>query len=213
MEQASVIVFGASGKTGQQICQKLAEKDVQHFAFVRKGSEDKVKTQSTALIFGSVLNKEDIESAFKSHPLITDVVIALGSRDLKKSFIRSTGTQNILDVMAKLSAGSKIHVISALGVGESWRQLGWFAKLLCKVLLNHAMQDHGLQEEAVVKSGFPFHIIRPVGLTDGVATGKVLVQNAGFLPNNSIARADVALYLVESLLSDRSGFSSICKEE
>ncbi|MBK9452925.1 MAG: NAD(P)H-binding protein [Bacteroidetes bacterium] len=71
------------------------------------------------------------------------------------------------------------------------------------------MQDHGLQEEAIVKSGFPFHILRPVGLTDGVATGKVLVQNAGFLPNNSIARADVALYLVESLLSDRS--ASLCK--
>ncbi len=211
MKNRKVIVFGATGKTGQQICQKLSVNDIQHFAFVRQGSEEKIKTQTTKLIFGNVLDKDDIEPAFMANHF-TDVVIALGSRDLRKSDIRSKGTKNIIDVLNKLSATCKIHVVSALGVGESWTQLNWFSKLICKVLISNAMKDHELQEETIVNSGFEFHIIRPVGLTDGLATGKIIIQNSGILPNNTISRSDAAQYLVDSLLSDQSGFSSICKE-
>ncbi|MFN0204212.1 MAG: NAD(P)-binding oxidoreductase [Bacteroidia bacterium] len=211
MEHRTVIVFGATGNTGQQICQKLEENDIQHFAFVREGSDEKIKTPNTKFIFGSVLNKDDIEAAFSAYHF-TDVVISLGSRDLKNSYIRSKGTKNVLEVLNKLSATCQIHVISALGVGESWSQLNWFSKLICKVLINGTMKDHELQEEAIVNSGLKFHIIRPVALNDGLATGKIIIQNARFLPNNTISRADVAQYLVESLLSNKSGFSSICKE-
>jgi hypothetical protein len=205
-----VIVFGATGKTGQEICKQLNEREIQHTAFIRKGSEEKIKSKNTLLLFGNVLNELEIESVLKTNEF-TDVVISLGSRDLKNSNIRSKGTINIVDALNKLSINCKIHVISALGVNESWNQLNWFGKLICKVLINSTMKDHGLQEEAVVNSSQKFHIIRPVGLTDGMPTGKILNQTEGFLPNNDIARADVAKYLVDSLIADKTGFSCICK--
>ncbi len=205
-----VIVFGATGKTGEKICEQLNEREIQHTAFIRRGSEEKIKSKNTELVYGNVLQEEEIENIFKTTEF-TDVVIALGSRDFKKSNIRSKGTKNIIDVLNKLGVNRKIHVVSALGVNDSWNQLSWFNKLICKILINSTMNDHGLQEDMVVNSGQKFHIIRPVGLTDGIATGKVLNQTKGFLPNNDISRADVAKYIVDNLLADKTGFSSICK--
>jgi hypothetical protein len=206
-----VIVFGATGKTGNKICEQLNENEIQNIAFIRKGSEEKIKSKNTELFYGNVLNKEDIEKAFLANEF-TDVVISLGSRDLKKSSIRSKGTKNIVDILNKLSINCKIHVISALGVNNSWNQLNWFGKLICKVLINSTMKDHGLQEEIVVNSSQKFHIIRPVALTDGMPTGKILNKTEGFLPNNDITRADVAIYLVDGIITEKTGFSSICKE-
>jgi len=205
-----VLVFGATGKTGIKICEQLREHKISHIAFVRKPLENKMVLQNTELIYGNVLNVGDIEKAFKAN-VFTDIVIALGSRDLKNTKIRSTGTKNIVEVLSKLSINCKIHVISALGVGESWAQLDWFGKLICKVLINNTMKDHAAQEEIVINSTYKYHILRPVGLTDGDLTGKTLNQTQGFLPNNQISRADVAKYLVESLINEKIGFSSICK--
>jgi hypothetical protein len=205
-----VIVFGATGKTGQKICEQLNECEIQHTAFIRKGSEEKIKSKNTELFYGDVLNEEDIEKVFKTNEF-TDVVIALGSRDLKKSNIRSKGTKNIVDVLNKLCINCKIHVVSALGVNDSWNQLNWFNKLICNILIKSTMKDHGLQEKIVVNSSQKFHVIRPVALTDGMPTGNILNQTEGFLPNNDIARADVAKYLVDGIVTDYTGFSSICK--
>jgi len=205
-----VLVFGATGKTGIKICEQLNESKISHVAFVRNHPENKTVLQNTELIYGNVLNEADIVNALKANAF-TDIVISLGSRDFKNTNIRSAGTKNILEVLNKLSINCKIHVISALGVGESWAQVDWFGKLICKVLIRNTMKDHEAQEKIVINSNFKFHILRPVGLTDGELTGKTLNQTQGFLPSNQISRADVAKYLVDNLRNDKIGFSSICK--
>jgi len=77
------------------------------------------------------------------------LIIALGSRDMKVKNIRSNGTKNIVDVLNKNNFNSKLHVISAHGVGDSWDRLNWHEKLLSNVFLCKTMTDHGLQEEYV----------------------------------------------------------------
>jgi len=205
-----IIVFGATGKTGIKICEQLHDSQLEHSAFVRKGSENKITTENTELIYGDVLNKADIENVFKSNEY-TDIVISLGSKDLKKSLIRSTGTKNIVDVILEQSIKSKIHIVSAFGVGDSWDEMNWVGKLICKVLIRNTMLDHNLQEEIVTKSLKEFHIVRPVELTNGDLTGKIHDHKEGFLPSSKISRADVAKYLVEAMLNNKNGFSSICK--
>lgn len=204
-----VIVFGATGNTGIQICEQLHACSIPHAAFVRCGSENKMVLENTELIVGDALQCEDIENAFKTNEF-TDVVICLGSRDLKKTHIRTEGSKNIVDVLNKLSIKCKIHVVSALGAGNSWSQLNWFGKLICKILISNTMNDHTAQEAVITKSSHEFHIVRPVGLTDGKLSANVLNQTQGLMPSNQISRADVALYLVESMLLNKTGFSSIC---
>ena len=177
-----------------------------------KQSAKKIENSAVKIKIGNVLNVEDVQQAFDKESF-SDVIIALGSKDLKGSGIRSIGTINIIDTLNSNQSKSHIHVISALGVGESWIQLNWFAKLISNLLINSTMTDHNRQEEYLKNSSLPYHIIRPVGLKDGDSKGEVHVQNEGFLPSNSIQRVDVARFLVGSLLENKTGVSGICQKK
>ena len=206
-----IIVFGATGNTGIKICEELESLNMAHSAFVRKGSEDKIKTKLTNVVVGDVLQKSDIEKAIKGTSY-TDIIIALGSRDLKALNIRSNGTNNIVEVLNESAIKSKLHVISAHGVGNSWDSLKWYEKLISKLLLSKTLKDHELQENIVSSNLGGFHIIRPVALKNSEATENILSVSEGPLPNGDISRADVAKFLVEGMLSDQTGFSSICRK-
>ena len=206
----NVIVFGATGKTGACICTELENNNIPYSVFVRKESSKKITDTSIKIITGDVLNAQDVQLAFIDKKY-TDVIVALGSKDLKKSNIRSIGTKHIVNAIKDTQPNTPIHIISALGVGNSWDQLKGPAKLMCKVLISNTMKDHNKQEEFVTNNTYPYHIIRPVGLKDGDSTG-VHVQNEGYLPSNSIQRVDVAQFLVQSLLDDKRGFSGICQK-
>ncbi len=206
----NVIVFGATGKTGIQICRELEIEKLTYAVFVRENSFNKLVNSSVLIKQGDVLNAHDVESAFNDEDF-TDVIIALGSKDLKNTKIRSIGTKNIVDAMTKTESKANIHVLSALGIGESWSQLKWPAKLISNVLIKSTMNDHSKQEDAVRASSLPHHIIRPVALKDGESDGEAHVQNVGFLPSNSIQRVDVARFIVKNLLDNKQGRSGICE--
>lgn len=206
-----VIVFGATGKTGIQICKELELNNVTYSVFVRETSSDKITNQIIKIKKGDVLNEQEVNRAIENEEY-TDVIIALGSKDLKGSGIRSKGTQNIVKALIKSKCSASIHVISALGVGDSWNQLKWHGKLICNLLIKSTMNDHTEQENIVIENSNPYHIIRPVGLKDGESIGDVHIQNDGFLPSNSIQRADVAKYLVKSLFDNKTGISGICQK-
>lgn len=204
-----VIIFGATGNTGLEICKTLDAKEINHFAFVRKGSEQKIKTNSTTVVSGDVLQASDVKNAFKEQ-VFTDVIIALGSRNFREGGIRYNGTKNIIESLMANGIEAKIHVISANGVGSSWSNLKWNEKLMCKLFIGKAMKDHELQEEIVCSNSGGYHIIRPVGLKNEPGTGKILAEAEAALPNSSISRADVATYLVDSMNDGISGIHSIC---
>jgi nucleoside-diphosphate-sugar epimerase len=206
--EKNILLFGATGKTGIQLCEELKRRNIPTSAFVREESSDKLKSDGLRIKIGDVLNLKDVEAAFQNEAY-TDVIIALGSKALKKSIIRSKGTEHIIQAMGVNPKKSKIHLISALGVGDSWNQLKWHAKLLSNMLLKSVMNDHQKQEELVTNSPYPYHIIRPVGLKDGESLGDYHVQTEGFLPDNTILRADLAKYLVQSMVENKSGFSAI----
>ena len=208
----NVIVFGATGKTGKQLCKELESENIKYSVFVREASSKKLSADPAKIIVGDVLNSRDVDRALGEEDF-TDVIIALGSKDLKNSKIRSTGTRFIVDTLnQKQNNTTSIHVVSALGVGDSWSQLNWLGKLICRLLLKNTMSDHSEQESVVINSQYPFHIIRPVGLKDGEASGTVHIQNKGIMPSNSIQRADVARFLVKSLMENKRGISGICQK-
>ncbi|MCP4441115.1 MAG: SDR family oxidoreductase [Aureispira sp.] len=208
----NVLVIGATGKTGSLICKELEAKKINYTVFVRKQSAGKLSTKGGVIKHGDVFNAQDVENALLDDNF-TDVVIALGSAKLRNATIRSKGTEHILKAMQKGQSKASVHVISALGVGDSWKQLKWHAKLLSTLLLRSVMKDHSAQEDLVQNSMYPYHILRPVGLKDGASKGGVHVQNEGFLPSNYIQRADVAKYLVDSLLEGKTGVSGICEQK
>ena len=208
--ERNILVFGATGNTGLEICKKLEEDKILHSAFVRESSKDKIKSKQTTIFTGNVLNIEDVRKVVSANQF-TEVVIALGSRDLNGVPVRSTGTKNIVDSLNELSLKTSLHVISAHGIGNSWYKLGWFEKLISKLLIGKTMRDHSLQEEYVKSYSRKTHVIRPVALKNNPRTGKVFSQDDSKLPNKDISRADLASYVVESIKEERTGINSVCR--
>ncbi|WNJ17498.1 NAD(P)-binding oxidoreductase [Pontibacter sp. G13] len=207
--ERNIIVFGATGNTGVEICKELDRLGIPHSAFVRTGSEAKIPTSSTEIIKGDAMNPQEVANAF-SGKAFTDVIIALGSRDFKSGEIRSTGTQHIVSAITQSGQSSKLHIVSANGVGNSWSGLKWHEKLIVKFLISSSMKDHEMQEEIAQSHAGGYHIVRPVGLKDQSGTGNVIAHADGKMPNSTIAREDVAKYLISSMLEGVSGEHSIC---
>ena len=83
-------------------------------------------------------------------------------------------------------------------------------KFICKDFISKAMKDHELQEEIVVSNTGGYHIIRPVGLTNEIGSGKIIAEEENALLNSKVSRANVAKYLVDSMSENVSGKHSIC---
>jgi len=204
-----IILFGATGNTGIEICKELESKSMNYSTFVRRGSESKLKTTNSDVILGDVLEVNDVNKVINENDF-TDIIIALGSRDFRGGEIRFNGTKNIVDSLNSNGKKAKIHVISANGVGNSWKNLKWHEKLMCKLLISKAMKDHELQEELVSSNPGGHHIIRAVGLTNETGSGKIIVEEENALPNSKVSRANVAMYLVQSMNENISGKHSLC---
>ena len=205
------LLFGATGNTGVEICKELESRDIDYSTFVRKGSESKLKSSKPNIITGDVLDLADVDKAINENDF-TDIIVALGSRNFRGGDIRYNGTKNIVDSLNSNKKQAKLHVISANGVGNSWKNLKWHEKLMCKLLISKAMKDHELQEEIVSSNAGGYHIIRPVGLTNESSSGKIIVEEENALPNSKVSRANVAKYLIDSMSDNTTGRHSICDE-
>jgi hypothetical protein len=202
----NIIVFGASGATGQEICTLLSKKEIDHAAFVRPGSEHKIATDTTNIIKGNVMSEEEIKKGISGHSF-TDAVIALGDKQVTKATIRTQGTASIIKAFSNMEI--TFHVISAHGIGDSWSELNWMEKFIAKVLIGSVMKDHTRQEDLIIQSGMEYHIIRPSGLKTGPATGNIVSVERGKLPSSRILRSDLATYLVDSVLDGTRGIHSV----
>jgi len=209
--EKNILLFGATGKTGALIYKEITSNAMKLSVFVREVSANKLGDNGVKIILGNVLNFSDVEEAVKGDSY-TDVIISLGSKGLKGTEVRSLGTEHIMKALQSTGSLSKVHVISALGVGDSWDQLDGVGKLISNLLLKSVLEDHRKQEEVVMNSPNPYHILRPVGLKDGDPTGEVHNQEEGRLPSSSIQRSDVAKFLVDSMLENREGISAICRK-
>ena len=91
-------------------------------------------------------------------------------------------------------------VNSSLGVGDSAPLLGAPGRLLAATVLKAALADHATQEAALTASDARWTIVRPGGLTNGAASGRISTGEGRLLPR--IARADVAAFILGCLDDD-----------
>jgi putative NADH-flavin reductase len=112
--------------------------------------------------------------------------------------IRTAGTVNIIKAM-KQNSVSRLLIVSAMGIGESWNSLSLLNKLFFATLLRNARADHEAQEAAVKASGLDWTIIRPSGLVDSPHTGVYNVGENIHARTSRIARADVADLILNEL--------------
>ena len=188
----NVIVFGATGKTGQHVCQRALELGHEVTAFTR--SVNKIRSESMCSVAqGDVTDAESVATAVANHDA---AIIALGSNGLRDKTTLAVGTGNVVDGMTRHNV-ERLVILSAAGVGESWEQIPLMARIFFKTMLRNIYADHTAQEAIVAGSTLDWTIVRAAILKDGPATGEYTPKNSGRVDH--IGREDLADFLAKQI--------------
>ncbi len=191
-----IVIFGASGRTGIEILKHALEVGHEVTAFVRDPARIPFEDKSLRVLTGDVFDPSAVDQAVEGQEA---VICALGvGNDLGKTTVRTTGTIHIINSMEKYNL-SRLVVITAMGVGDSWDTLSLVNKAFFATLLKSSRVDHESQEAAVKGSGLDWTIIRPSGLQDSPRTGVYEYGENILAKKSTIARADVADLILKEL--------------
>lgn len=199
-----VLVFGATGGTGNLVVQQALDKGMQVTAFARNPSKISIKHPKLKLVQGDVLQQSSIDAIISGHDA---VICCIGAPATKAGQLRSEGTKNIIWSMQK-NAVTRFICQTSLGYADSKKVLKHtpfvFKKIIVPLLLKKTFEEHELQETVIKQSGLNWTIVRPGTLTNGKYTGG---YKQGFDYSDGslkvkISRADVADFMVKQLETD-----------
>ncbi|KAA3618316.1 MAG: SDR family oxidoreductase [Calditrichaeota bacterium] len=193
-----LIVFGASGGTGQFLVTQALKQGHEVTAFVRNPQKLKQKGSKLKVIQGDVLDTQTLEKAISGHDA---VLCSIGlSKIFDKSNLRANGTKNIIEAMRKTKV-KRLICQSTFGAGDSYNMLPFSYKyLVFPLLLRRVLADHEVQEKYVRESKLDWTIVRPGSLTDDVETGIYFHGfTAGTKVTAKISRADAANFMLKQL--------------
>ncbi|MDE2669272.1 MAG: SDR family oxidoreductase [Chloroflexota bacterium] len=184
-----LIVFGATGGVGQHVWKRGMEQGREVTAFTR--SPGKIDPGSGVRIAqGDVMDGDAVAGAVAGHDA---AIVALGANGLRDKTTLTTGTRNVVSGMARHGV-SRLVVLSAAGVGESWGQVPLLARVAFWTFLRTILAEHAAQEAFVRESSLDWTIVRAAILNDDPASGRVIATNEGKV--GRISRADLAEFLV-----------------
>ena len=196
-----LLIFGATGKTGQCFVDQALQRGHVVTAFVRDPAKLAAQQDNLQLVQGDILEPASVEAAF-GEPFDA-VISALGVFHREDRTELSAGTRNIIDAMQKHGC-RRLAVVSSLGAGDSAGQGNLLARGLQKFLLNYVLIDKTRQEELIAASDLDYTIARPPQLTDAATVCRELTVWQGPTPKGAklswkTSRASVAAFLLEAL--------------
>jgi putative NADH-flavin reductase len=195
-----LLVFGATGGTGQALVSQGLEQGHPVTAFVRNPAALAPRAGLT-VVQGDVSDSVAVRAAVKGHDA---VLSGLGNRGGQYGILPD-GAKNIVVAMEQEGVLRLLYT-SSFGVGDSLQQMGWFArKLVAEGFLKKTLAEKELEERAIMQSGLAWTIARPGSLEDGPRTGvyRCIVDPKVKVGRPRISRADVADFMLKNLTSDQ----------
>jgi len=206
-----LLIFGATGGTGQAIVHAALERGYGVTAFVRdiKHAKHVFNGLCSQLTFteGDALNPKDVNHAIGKGKGLHAVISSLGIYHALPGDDELThATTNILSAIPPAGI-SRFICISSLGVGSSRNTGDMATRLMQKTALRFALADKEKQEIAICDSGLAWTLIRPSRLMDG--NGPPVSHTwSGNVPDKkllwSVNRAQVAEFTLDCLEDDTS---------
>ncbi len=195
-----VLIFGATGATGQCLMEQALGLGQEVTAFVRNPSAIASGHSLLKVVRGDVLEPASVNAAMVGQDA---VLCALGVKSFSDTGVLSIGTKNIIAAMEK-SGTRRIVCESSLGVGDSRNQTGFvFGKIIVPLIFKGIFKDKERQEGELCQSQLDWVIVRPARLTDGPRKGTYNVVTDCSKVGSQISRADVAAFMLEQLTNER----------
>ena len=191
-----IVIFGATGKTGRLAVHRALQGNYEITAFGRSANKLNFD-QPVIKMQGDILNEEDVSKAIASQDC---VIVCLGPISLKDRVTLTKGAENIVSAMQQHNV-DRVIFISAAGVGESWKQIPWYSKLLFRTMLKTIISEHSKEEKIFIESGLAWTAIRAAVLTNKQSVNTVTTTNSGKI--KTITREGLAQFLVDQIDSSK----------
>ncbi len=201
----NILILGATGRTGWHIAQYAVANEHKVISIIR--DQAKATIPGVRFIEGSSF---DYDLLNKTLTGIDAVIVALNiSRKSDNPFAKITSPLTLISdtimnlVPAMESNGVKrIITISAYGVGDSWIDMPFFARLLVRNSnIWQAYKDHDRQERILRNSNLDWTIVRPVLLNNKNKDKYTAV--IGKPDGASISRKGVTRFIIDVLESGK----------
>jgi putative NADH-flavin reductase len=190
-----ILVFGATGPTGQQVVTQAFSQGHIVTAFARKPESLPINDKRLRLVVGDTTqDRSAILDAIRGQDL---VVSALGRRKTLKSDNLMTRSMRLIVPAMEQFGVRRFILMSAFGVGESHSDAPLIPRIMYRFLLSDIFADKKNAEDRVRQSTLDWTIVYPVLLTNGPLTGNYRVGERLALSGiPKISRADVAHFML-----------------
>jgi len=197
-----IVVFGATGKTGELAWQQAVAAGHSVTVFGRS-VEKRYASEQIAKVQGDVLEPGAVSRAIANQDA---VLVCLGPPNTKDTSTLTTGATHIKDAMIEHNV-KRVIFISAAGVEDSWQRIPWYSKLLFSTLLKTILAGHAREEAIFSSTNLDWTALRAAVLTSKPAT-EVVASNT--VATKTVSRAALAKFMVEQLLSKEYLKQAIC---
>jgi putative NADH-flavin reductase len=192
-----ILLLGATGPSGQELLKKAIEKGYEVSVLVRDPAKLKPTTESINIIKGDVSDVQLLREAASGCEV---VISALGTgKSLKSNGLITMAVSNLIPVMKEKNI-SRLIMISAFGVGETFKQANFIQRLIFKTFLRNIYADKKRGDELVRNSGLEWTLVYPTLLTNKTYSGKYTTgEKLKMKGMPKIARADLAEFMINEI--------------
>jgi putative NADH-flavin reductase len=194
----NIVVFGASGGTGNHVVRQALETGHQVTAFVRNPEKLGIEHPNLVVCQGDVMHGGKVEQAISGQDA---VISTLGSTRPPVPGMMETAAKNIVSTMQKHGVKRLISTTGA-GVRDPQDQPKLFDKVmkaLLTVMAKDVLQDSEANVNLIRASDLAWTIVRFPRLVDGQHTGKYRVGYLGKDSGSKLSRADAADFILREL--------------
>jgi uncharacterized protein YbjT (DUF2867 family) len=198
---ASLLVFGATGKTGAALVDQALAAGHRVAAFVRTPAKLGPPRERLAAVMGDFADAASIRAAFDRPYDAVLFTLGIYLKDARTPLADGTGP--LVEAM-KEAGVRRLVLCSSFGASETAGQGPLWVRAVQHFILKQVLIDKTAQERLVMTSGLDWTIFRPPRLVDGPGGGRVLRWTGNEAPQApkprwQIERADVAAEMLRGL--------------
>jgi putative NADH-flavin reductase len=197
-----VIIFGATGFSGQAILAETIKQGHDVTVLVRDSSKVKINHNNLRIVEGNVLDSQKVAFVIQNQEAVIQCLGVGGKGDGNPTTFISEATKVIVDEMQKQQI-KRLIAMSNVGAGNSVAFQPWF---FTKIILTYFMKwlkviidDKNRMEPIIMNSNLNWTIVRCPNIVDKPAKGKYNATLDGKGLKLSITLDDLSKFMVGQL--------------
>jgi putative NADH-flavin reductase len=208
-----VIIFGATGFSGQAILAEAIKQGNEVTVLVRDSSKVKINHNNLRIVEGNVLDSQKVAFVIQNQEAVIQCLGVGGKGDGKPTTFISDATKIIVDEMQKQNI-KRLIALSNVGAGNSIAFQPWF---FTKIILTYFMKwlkviidDKNRMEPIIMNSNLNWTIVRCPNIVDKPTKGKYNATLDGKGLKLSITLDDLSKFIVGQLKETTFNKQALC---